>query len=169
VRHFTGLLVLVVACIIAFSPFPAAAQAGHIEIAAGTPEDHDLQAITAEQDSGKKISMYEDFVQKYSSNPAAVAYGNWQLSQAYQAAGDLQKALDAGDKAVAAAPQNLDILVSQGSVAQQNEEQRQIDGLRGQGRSGLRVRGQRSEAGRDERRRFRAAGERRKKREPEQL
>jgi tetratricopeptide (TPR) repeat protein len=119
VRHFTGLLVLVVGCSIAFSPFPAAAQAGHIEIAAGTPEDHDLQAITAEQDSGKKITMYEDFVQKYSSNPAAVAYGNWQLSQAYQAAGDLQKALDSGDKAVAAAPQNLDILVSQGSVAQQ--------------------------------------------------
>ena len=38
--------------------------------------------------------MYEEFVQKFSSNPAAVAYGDWQLSQAYQAAGDLQKALD---------------------------------------------------------------------------
>ena len=63
--------------------------------------------------------MYEEFVQKFSSNPAAVAYGNWQISQAYQATGDLQKALDYGDKALAGSPRNLDILVSQASIAQQ--------------------------------------------------
>ena len=51
--------------------------------------------------------------------PQAVAYGNWQISQAYQATGDLQKALDYGDKALAGSPRNLDILVSQGNVAQQ--------------------------------------------------
>ncbi len=118
-RHFTGLLVVAVSCFIALSPVPVIAQVDHIEIAAGTPEDHDLQTITAEQDGSKKIGMYEEFVQKYSSNPAAVAYGNWQLSQAYQTGGDLQKALDTGDKAVAAAPHNLDILVSQASLAQQ--------------------------------------------------
>jgi len=44
---------------------------------------------------------------------------NWQLAQAYQANGDLQKALEYGDKAVAASPRNLDILVSQTSLAQQ--------------------------------------------------
>ena len=63
--------------------------------------------------------MYEEFVQKFSSNPAAVAYGNWQISQAYQATGDLPKALDYGDKALAGSPHNLDILVSQASMAQQ--------------------------------------------------
>ena len=63
--------------------------------------------------------MYEDFVQKFSSNPAAAAYGNWQISQAYQATGDLQKSLDYGDKALAGSPHNLDILVSQAGVAQQ--------------------------------------------------
>jgi tetratricopeptide (TPR) repeat protein len=119
VRHFTGSLVLVVSCFIAFSILPVTAQVGHIEIAAGTPEDHDLQAITAEPDNTKKLAMYEDFVKKYSSNPAAVAYGNWQLEQGYQAAGDLEKALDCGDKAIAAAPDNLDILVSQATVSQQ--------------------------------------------------
>ena len=55
---------------------PSGAQISHIEIAAGTPEDKDLQAITAEQDAQKKLAMYADFVQKYASNPAAVAYGN---------------------------------------------------------------------------------------------
>jgi tetratricopeptide (TPR) repeat protein len=98
---------------------PSGAQVGHIEIAAGTPEDHDLQAITSEQDATKKLAMYADFVQKYASNPAAVAYGNWQISQAYQASGDFQKGLDYGDKALAGSPHNLDILVGQASMAQQ--------------------------------------------------
>ena len=97
----------------------AVAQVDRIVIPAGTDEDKDLQTISNEQDAQKKLTMYSDFVQKYSSNPAAVAYGNWQLSQAYQGSGDLAKALDYGDKALAGAPHNLDILVSQASVAQQ--------------------------------------------------
>lgn len=97
----------------------ASAQVDRIAIAAGTDEDHALQAITSEQDTQKKVAMYQDFVQKFSANPPAVAYGNWQLAQAYQATGDLPKALDYGDKALASSPHNLDILVSQASIAQQ--------------------------------------------------
>ena len=97
----------------------AIAQVDRIIIPAGTDEDKDLQAISNEPDAQKKITMYTEFVQKYSSNPAASAYGNWQLSQAYQASGDFQKALDSGDKALAGSPHNLDILVSLVSVAQQ--------------------------------------------------
>lgn len=96
----------------------ASAQIDRIVIAAGTDEDHALQAITSEQDAQKRVAMYEDFVQKFSSNPQAVAYGNWQLEQAYQAS-DPAKALEFGDKALAASPRNLDILVSQVSTAQQ--------------------------------------------------
>jgi len=98
---------------------PAVAQVDRIVIAAGTDEDHALQAISNEQDASKKLAMYEDFVQKFSSNPQAVAYGNWQISQAYQASGDLQKALDYGDKALVGSPHNLDILVSQANNATQ--------------------------------------------------
>jgi len=97
----------------------ARAQVDHIVIAAGTDEDKALQAISNEQDAAKKLSMYEDFVQKFSSNPQAVAYGNWQISQAYQSNGDLPKALDYGDKALVGSPHNLDILVSQVNVGQQ--------------------------------------------------
>ena len=97
----------------------ARAQMDRIVIAAGTDEDHALQAITNEQDNAKKLAMYEDFVQKFSSNPQAVAYGNWQLAQAYQASGDLEKSLACGDKALAGSPRNLDILVSQTSTATQ--------------------------------------------------
>ena len=69
------------------------AQLDRIVIPAGTPEDQALAAISNEQDTQKKLAMYQDFLQKFSANPAAVAYGNWQISQSYQSAGDLKKAL----------------------------------------------------------------------------
>ncbi len=119
-RRCSGSLTLVVLFLSLAVPIPQAfAQADRITIAAGTDEDHALQAISNEQDPQKRLAMYEDFVQKFSSNPEAAAYGNWQISQAYQATGDLQKALDYGDRALAGSPHNLDILVSQASLAQQ--------------------------------------------------
>jgi len=110
--------VLLVTFLLAVAPL-SLTQIENIVIPAGTPEDQALQAITKEPDDQKKLAMYEDFLKQFASNPAAVAYGNWQLAQAYQGAGDLQKALDYGDKALASAPHSLDILVSQASVAQQ--------------------------------------------------
>src|SRR5215470_9526800 len=95
------------------------AQVDRIVIAAGTDEDKALQAISNEPDAQKKLPMYEEFVQKFSANPQAVAYGNWQISQTYQANGDFQKALDYGDKALVGSPHNLDIIVSQVNVAEQ--------------------------------------------------
>src|SRR6201993_5281658 len=87
------------------------AQLDRIVIPAGTPEDQALQEISKETDAQKKVALYQDFVQKFSANPAAVAFGNWQLSQEYQAGGDSAKALEYGDKALAGSPRDLDILV----------------------------------------------------------
>jgi tetratricopeptide (TPR) repeat protein len=117
-KRSTGWLVIVFLAL-AFSVSGAQAQVDRIVIAAGTDEDHLLQTITNEQDASKKLAMYEDFVQKFSSNPQAVAYGNWQLAQAYQGSGDFQKSLDYGDKALTGSPRNLDILVSQAGTATQ--------------------------------------------------
>jgi len=116
---------LVVVLLALFSLF-AQGQVERIVIAAGTPEDQALTAISNEQDGQKKLAMYEDFVQKFSSNPAAVAYGNWQMSQLYQNAGDMLKALAFGDKALAGSPRNLDILVSQASIAQQTKDNAKV-------------------------------------------
>ena len=102
------------------------AQVDTIIIPAGTPEDNDLNTIANEHDAQKKVSMYQDFLQKYSSNQAAVAYANWQLSQYYQSTGDLQKAIECGDKAVAGSPHNLDILTSQVTIAQQLKDNSHI-------------------------------------------
>lgn len=102
------------------------AQLDRITIPAGTPEDQALNAISNEQDAQKKLAMYQDFLQKFSTNPAAIAYGNWQISQSYQAAGDLQKALEYGDKALAGSPRNLDILVSQAGIAQQIKDNAKV-------------------------------------------
>jgi tetratricopeptide (TPR) repeat protein len=112
------LSVLVVLSFTVFIPV-AHGQVDHIVIAAGTDEDHALQAISNEQDPQKKLAMYQEFVQKFASNAPAAAFGNWQLAQAYQANGEFDKALEAGDKALAGSPHNLDILVSQANIAQQ--------------------------------------------------
>jgi tetratricopeptide (TPR) repeat protein len=123
-KRTLGLCVLVVLVLAAV----AVGQIEKIVIAAGTPEDQALEAITKETDGQKKIAMYQDFLQKFASNPAAVAYGNWQLAQEYQTAGDLQKAFECGDKAVAAAPHNFDILVSQTTIAQKlNDDAKMLD------------------------------------------
>jgi tetratricopeptide (TPR) repeat protein len=118
-RSFCTLLVLLLVVLVLLPATFLFAQIESITIPAGTPEDQSLQAITKEPDDQKKLTMYADFLQQFSANPAAVAYANWQLAQYYQGAGDLPKALDYGDKALASAPRNLDILVSQASVAQQ--------------------------------------------------
>ena len=118
-RSFCTLLVLLLVVLALLPATFLFAQIESITIPAGTPEDQSLQAITKEPDDQKKLTMYADFLQQFSANPAAVAYANWQLAQYYQGAGDLPKALDYGDKALASAPRNLDILVSQASIAQQ--------------------------------------------------
>lgn len=113
-RKFWSLVLLVFVL-----PGSALAQLDRIVIPAGTPEDQALQEISKEPDAQKKLTMYQDFVQKFSANPAAVAFGNWQISQAYQTTGDLPKALEYGDKALAGSPNNMDIIVSQAGIAQQ--------------------------------------------------
>jgi hypothetical protein len=113
-KRISGFVALVVAMFSSFS----VAQVGSIVIPAGTPEDQALQEISKETDAQKKLAMYQDFLQKFAANPAAVAYGNWQVSQYYQTAGDLPKALEYGDKALAGSPGNFDILVSQATIAQ---------------------------------------------------
>jgi tetratricopeptide (TPR) repeat protein len=119
-KRCSGWLILVV-FFLSFAGFvpQLSAQVDQITIAAGTDEDHALQAISNEQDAQKKLAMYLEFVQKFSANPAAAAYGNWQIAQAYQASGDLQKSLEYGDKALAGSPHNLEILVSLATVALQ--------------------------------------------------
>jgi tetratricopeptide (TPR) repeat protein len=89
-----------------------------ISIAAGTPEDQALTAISNESDAQKKVALLEDFVAKFADNKPAAAYGYWQLAQHYSTS-DPAKALGYGDKALAAMPDVLDIIVSQADLAQQ--------------------------------------------------
>jgi tetratricopeptide (TPR) repeat protein len=114
VVHRTLLLLI---CVALFS-LSAWSQNTSIVIPAGTPEDKDLSTIAAESDAQKRIAAYQDFLKKYADNKPATAYAEWQLSQQYLAAGDTAQAMEYGNKAVEAYPNNLDIIMSQASVAQ---------------------------------------------------
>ncbi|HSA94317.1 MAG TPA: tetratricopeptide repeat protein [Terriglobales bacterium] len=90
-----------------------------IIIPAGTPEDGALQQVNQEPDPQKKAQMLEEFVQQFSSNAAAVAYGQSQLAELALARGDAQDALAHGDKALEAMPNNLDLIMAQVTAALQ--------------------------------------------------
>ena len=109
------------------------AQEAKIVIPAGTPEDKDLSAISAEPELQKRAAMYEEFLKKYSDNNAASAYAQWQLSQQYLSAGDAAKAWEYGEKALALYPNNLDIIVSDENVAQALKDSDKIVALAAQG------------------------------------
>ncbi len=75
------------------SPVALHAQIGKIgEFPAGLPRIKLCKPSPASKMRQKRVAMYEDFTQKFASNPSAVAYGNWQIAQYYQASGDSQKA-----------------------------------------------------------------------------
>jgi len=115
--HVLHRRLLILGCAALFS-ISSWSQNTSIAIPAGTPEDKDLATIAAESDAQKRIAAYQDFLTKYSDNKPAMAYAEWQLSQQYLAAGDTAKAMEYGNKAVEAYPNNLDIIMSQASVAQ---------------------------------------------------
>src|ERR1700741_5345630 len=106
-------------CCLLFLSMFAPGQVTRILIAAGTPEDAAIVEITKELDADKRLALVQDFLQKFAANPMAVAYGNVQSSQYYSAKGDNARALALGDKALAAAPGDLDILGSQANLALQ--------------------------------------------------
>lgn len=97
---------------------PSLAQVGTIVIPAGTPEDQAIQAITNEQDAQKRTAMLKDMAEKFASNPNAVAYAYSQLASMELATGNAAQALADGDKALAAMPNNLEILMAQVNAAQ---------------------------------------------------
>jgi tetratricopeptide (TPR) repeat protein len=96
----------------------AGAQVTTIHIPAGSPEEKAIAAVTAEGDAQKRIALLQNFLEQFGSNQEMMAYGNWQLAQQYLELGDTAKALEYGKKAVAAQPNNLDILVAVAGAAQ---------------------------------------------------
>ena len=108
-------------------------QNAKIVIPAGTSADKDLATIGAETEAQKRIAMYEDFIAKYANDKAATAYAEWQLSQQYLSSGDAAKASEYCDKAADLYPNDLDIAVSQVTIAQAMKDNGKVvsDAVRG--------------------------------------
>jgi hypothetical protein len=96
----------------------AGGQVATISIPAGSPEEKAFQAASAESDPQKRIGMLEDIQKQFASNTQAVTLAQWQIAQQYQDSGETAKALEFGQKAAAAQPNNLDLLVFVAGVAQ---------------------------------------------------
>ncbi len=108
--------------LVAIIAVPVVAQVQTIFIPAGTPEDQAIQAIVKENDDAKRLAMWEEFVAKFPSNGAAVAYGNSQIAQFYLSSNEPSKAMAYGEKALAPMPNNLDTLQLLTMAAQQMKD-----------------------------------------------
>jgi len=85
----------------------SAQQRKHFTINTSTPEGEILQNIGQESDDSKKLALMQDFVSKYPKHEGA----GWvyeQMQQVFVKQKEYDKALDAGEKALAADPEDLD-------------------------------------------------------------
>lgn len=96
----------------------AEGQVANIKIPAGSPQEKAFQAASAENDPQKRMALLQSALQQFASDSETVTYAEWQIAQQYLDQGDLAKAVDYGQKAVAGQPNNLDILVFVAGVAQ---------------------------------------------------
>jgi len=85
----------------------SAQQRKHFVINASTPEGEILQSIGQESDDSKKLALMQDFVSKYPKHEG-VGWVYDQMQQVFVKQKDYDKALDAGEKALAADPEDLD-------------------------------------------------------------
>ena len=118
--------VLAVAVLQAFCLF-GHAQVDKIVIPAGTPEDQALTAISNEQDAQKKtghVSGLRAEVLERIQRRWPTATGRFH--RRIRATGDLPKAMEFGEKALAGSPRNLDIIVSQANIAQQMKDNAKV-------------------------------------------
>jgi tetratricopeptide (TPR) repeat protein len=94
-----GLLVL---------PAAAQEQKQHFTINVGTPEGQMIQAIGGEPDDDKKLALAQDFLSKYPKHEGA-GWVTGQLQSVYLKQKEYDKAIDAGEKALANDPNDLDV------------------------------------------------------------
>jgi tetratricopeptide (TPR) repeat protein len=116
--HWEARMKTAVSCFVLLAALAAGAQVQTFLIPAGTPEDAAIQKISAEADAQKRLALWQGFVTEFAANPQAAAYGNSQLAQLYGDQGDGAKAMAYGEKALAAQPNNMDVIISMATVAQ---------------------------------------------------
>ena len=96
--------------VLALVMLPAAAQEQkqHFTINVGTPEGQMLQSIGQEPDDDKKLVLAQDFLSKYPKHEGA-GWVTGQLQTIYINQKEYDKAIEAGEKALANDPNDLDV------------------------------------------------------------
>src|SRR5882762_2983941 len=89
----------------------SAQQRKHFVINTSTPEGEILQNIGQESDDSKKLALMQDFIAKYPKHEG-VGWVYDQMQQIFLKQKDYDKTLDAGEKALAADPEDLDAAYS---------------------------------------------------------
>lgn len=100
---------------------PAAAQHKPYTIDASTPEGRLLQVAGQEEDTAKKTELLEDFAARYPKHDG-IGWAYAQLLPIYVKAGQLDKALAAGDKVMAVDPDDLETALAALKALEANKD-----------------------------------------------
>ncbi len=113
--------------VLAFLLLPAAAQEQkqHFTINVSTPEGQMLQAIGQEPDDEKKLVLAQDFLNKYPKHEG-VGWVTGQIQGIYLKQKQYDKALEAGEKAFASDPNDLDVAYNGVKAAEAKEDADQL-------------------------------------------
>lgn len=88
--------------------FPAHGQMGkNIMLPAGTPEDKALSAISSATDPAQKTALIDQFINDYGSKPDLALLGEILYTSAYLQQNNYDKAIENGEKVMAADPDNF--------------------------------------------------------------
>ena len=110
-----------------FLLLPATAQERkqHFTIDVSTPEGQLLQAIGQESDDDKKLALAQDFLSKFPKNEGA-GWVTGQLQAIYVKQKEYDKALEAGEKALANDPNDLEVAYNGVKAAEGKEDPDQL-------------------------------------------
>lgn len=113
--------------ILTFLLLPAAAQdkKQHFTIDVSTPEGQLLQAIGQESDDDKKLALAQDFLTRFPKNEGA-GWAAGQVQAIYVKQKDYDKALEAGEKAFANDPNDLEVAYNGVKAAEGKEDPDQL-------------------------------------------
>ncbi len=116
----------------AFLILAAGLDAKRVLVLAGSPEDKAIQQIVNEKDGARRLPLIAKFAADFASNPDMVVYSQQLYQEAYLESGDYERSLEYGEKALAADPTDMDVLLKLASAARQRPDPEKVARYAGQ-------------------------------------
>ena len=98
------------------------ALAKRVMVMAGSPEDKAIQQIINEKEVSRRLPLIAKFAADFAAKPDMVVYAEQLYQDAYLESGDYDKSLEYGERALAADPTDMDVVMKLVRAARQKPD-----------------------------------------------